>query len=97
MEKQIVLDVGDVIGIYYECPGCKRECFMDRKALEDYYDGNWQVCFPCKGDNKNSAMLEARFEGEFRYLAGVLCSLTEFKGMNLRFAGSMLSETEPES
>lgn len=86
MEKQITFDFKDVAGIYYACPECEREWYLSRPELKKYYDGAdaYPFCLVCTTDEKKADNLHDQFEGEFRYLAGILCGLTDFTKVDLR-------------
>lgn len=96
MEKQIAFDFGEVVGVRYTCPECKREWYLSRADLRRYYEGAdaYPFCLSCVQDDKKARMLRDRFEGEFRYLAGIVCGLTEFTKIKLRLiVGEIPSET----
>src|SRR5574337_139154 len=86
MEKQIIVDFKDIVGVRYTCPECSRGWCLSRADLGRYYVGTdgYSFCPVCAADKKKAGKLHNEFEGEFRYLAGIVCGLTDFTKVKLR-------------
>ena len=83
-EKQLVIGLDSITGIYFTCPGCKQDIYLKRETIDGFYTAEAKYPCPVCVKDKTKGDICARYSDHFKYMADILCDKSHFKDVRLR-------------